>query len=376
MKKGIIFLSLVFICFLMVLVYRIYEVRRPMISVVMSTYNRARMVQEALDSIQAQTYEDFEVIVINDGSTDDTATVLEQYARKDSRIRVLTNPQNKGLAFSLNRGLDAARGTYIARMDDDDLMLPQRLKKQLAYMEAHPEITAIGGLAWLNSEGSFFLSFSPRAEINKMATFIRVPMPHPTAFIRRAFLEEHGIRYRSIYESAEDTDFWNQITLKGGLISGLKEPILIYRTSSQKKNGYNAKQADSYGRSVQDAFARIGLKAPKALYVFTREQDCFYLGLMAEAGDISAAPFTHQEALSLYQEHCPMYQGKILRLSHPDWNGILRHKVGKVWCREESNCAEVVFETGNCLLVKWDKWGTETFCRPPDVSFYVLQSAS
>ncbi|MGN1062757.1 MAG: glycosyltransferase family 2 protein, partial [Alphaproteobacteria bacterium] len=117
-KKKIIFISVFILICLCAGIYAVFfRPPQPTISVVMSTYNRAYALPTSVDSILNQTYGDFEFIIVNDGSTDNTAQVLAAYADKDKRIRVLTNKQNKGLIYSLNRGLDAARGKYIARMD-------------------------------------------------------------------------------------------------------------------------------------------------------------------------------------------------------------------------------------------------------------------
>src|SRR4030042_1971241 len=102
----------------------------------MSVYNGEKYLKEAVESILNQTFRDFEFIIINDGSTDGTGAILASYQQKDARIRIY-NQENQGLIASLNRGCQLARGEYIARMDADDISLPQRLQRQLDYMEAH-----------------------------------------------------------------------------------------------------------------------------------------------------------------------------------------------------------------------------------------------
>ena len=120
--------------------------KEPAISVVLSTYNGERFLREAIDSILQQTFTDFEFIIINDASTDGTADILATY--DDPRMRVLTNDVSLRLTKSLNKGIAQAGGKYVARMDDDDIALPQRLEKQYAYMEAHPEVAFLN--TWMD----------------------------------------------------------------------------------------------------------------------------------------------------------------------------------------------------------------------------------
>ena len=110
----------------------------PGVSVVMPAYNAAKYIKEAIDSILAQTYRDFEFIIVNDGSTDNTKEIILSYS--DPRIVYIENEQNSGICVTLNKGLDAAKGRYIVRMDSDDIALPQRLEVQVRYMDANPVV--------------------------------------------------------------------------------------------------------------------------------------------------------------------------------------------------------------------------------------------
>lgn len=116
----------------------------PAVSVVMSVFNEEAHVAEAIESILKQTFADFEFIIIDDASTDGSPALIETYAQKDSRIKVFTQPENQGLAVSLNKGLRQATGTYLARMDADDISYPERFQKQFDYLERHPELGALG----------------------------------------------------------------------------------------------------------------------------------------------------------------------------------------------------------------------------------------
>lgn len=227
----------------------------PKVTVLMSTFNRADYLPGAIESILNQTLKDFEFIIVNDGSTDNTDAVLKTYARQDSRIKILKNQTNQGLINSLNRGLDLARGTYIARMDDDDLSLPPRLEIQTNYLDSHPDITVLGGAYFTREDKTLHMGGPSTPEMAKIISFIRVPVMHPTTMIRRDFLNKHGIRYNKKYPSSEDTDFFHQIAVKGGKILNMGNPLLIYSTQSAKSPDYRARQADSHNRFVLDTVA-------------------------------------------------------------------------------------------------------------------------
>lgn len=124
----------------------------PHISVVMPVYNREMFVAEAIESILAQTYTDFEFIIVDDGSDDGSAAIIREYQSRDDRIRFLALEQNSGTAAAKNHGIGAARGQYIAGMDSDDVSLPQRLEKQVAFLRANPDIGAVGVCAPLTDE--------------------------------------------------------------------------------------------------------------------------------------------------------------------------------------------------------------------------------
>lgn len=256
MKKYFYLFALLYICFSgkFCTAYP-KNLNPPEVSVIMSTFNRADYLPWAIDSVLNQTFTDFELIIVNDGSTDNTDIVLNTYAGKDNRIKILKNKTNKGLIDSLNQGLDFARGKYIARMDDDDLSLPQRLKIQTRYLNTHPDITVLGG-AYITRENKTLRMGGPATpETAKIISYIRVPVLHPTTMIRRDFLNKHGIRYNKKYPSSEDTDFFHQIAVKGGKILNLRNPLLIYSANSPKTSEYRAEQADSHNRFVVDTLA-------------------------------------------------------------------------------------------------------------------------
>ena len=174
----------------------------PQISIIMPAYNAKKYVAEAINSILAQTFTDFEFIIINDASADSTKNIIESF--QDPRIKLINNEQNQGVAKSLNIGISAAKGKYIARMDADDISLPQRFQTQFDFMEQNPDIDICG--SWMETFGNeervvnFPLSHS---DIRDTA-FFSPPLPHPTAIFKR----DLSLQYSSEFPRAEDYDLW------------------------------------------------------------------------------------------------------------------------------------------------------------------------
>ena len=156
MKKGLfIFSTIVLLASLTA--YKIFFAN-PLVSVILLTYNRADMLPRAIDSILAQTYKNWELIIINDGSTDGTSKVMNEYALKDKRIKTFENDGNKKIVYSRNRGLSEAKGKYIAWVDDDDIAEPNKLERQVAFMEKHKDITISGtDISLINGKGKVYL---------------------------------------------------------------------------------------------------------------------------------------------------------------------------------------------------------------------------
>lgn len=191
---------------------------KPIVSVIMPVYNAEAYVGEAIESILAQTYIDIDFIIINDGSVDSTADIVESYA--DSRIRYYANDMNRGIVYTLNRGLSLAKGEYIARMDSDDVSLPERLAQQVAYMEKHPRVVACGTLYGLYGKVD-----SNPIDVAVSAQDIRVDMAlycqfaHSMVMIRKSVLDEHHLHYREDYKYAEDYKLWTELLQYGDMVN-------------------------------------------------------------------------------------------------------------------------------------------------------------
>jgi hypothetical protein len=195
----------------------------------MSVFNGERFLREAIDSILGQSFPDFEFIIINDGSTDGTASMLDSYAGSDPRVRVY-HQENKGLVESLNRGCGLARGKYLVRMDADDVAVRDRLMRQIEFMERHAEIGVVGGAVEVIDRAGRPLGcwhLPVESEQIKKALLHSSPLRHPAVVIRKeAFLSVGG--YRKLFAEAEDDDLFLRIA-EHWRLANLEAVVLRYR---------------------------------------------------------------------------------------------------------------------------------------------------
>src|SRR5579872_4675255 len=206
------------------------HVRIPSISVVMSVFNGERFLRDAIESILNQSFCDFEFIIIDDGSTESIGSILDWYQKSDPRIRVY-HQENRGLIESLNRACGLARGKYIARMDADDIATPDRLGRQLQYMEAHPGVAVLGGaVEIIDANGKLRGNAAPPTGDDAIRSNLQngnTVFYHPTVMMRKeVFLAVGG--YREVVVDAEDFDLWTRIADKHKL-ANLAQVVLKYR---------------------------------------------------------------------------------------------------------------------------------------------------
>jgi glycosyltransferase involved in cell wall biosynthesis len=214
----------------------------PAVTVLMPVYNGAAFLREAIGSILGQTATGFELLVVNDGSTDDTSAILR--ATRDSRLRVIDNGANLGLITSLNRGLDAASGEFVARMDADDIALPRRLERQAAFLRSSPGTGLCGTWFRTIGEGRSTVVRPPAGPEDMAAKlFYESPLAHPTVMFRRALFAEHGLRYSPDFAHAEDYDLWTRAAEVTAL-ANLPEVLLQYRQHAEQVSSAKAAKQD------------------------------------------------------------------------------------------------------------------------------------
>ena len=181
----------------------------PAVSVVVSVFNGEHVPAEAVESILDQSFRDFEFIIVNDGSTDHTGAILEDYQKRDARVRVY-HQENKGLVESLNRGCRLARGEYIARMDADDVAMKDRLLWQVDFMQKNPEVSVLGGAVQVIDSAGRHLATSVNPVVDqeiKSALVDRCPFWHPTVMMRKHVFSSVG-GYRPEVPHSGDTEMW------------------------------------------------------------------------------------------------------------------------------------------------------------------------
>ena len=187
----------------------------PMITCVMPAYNEEKYMTEAIESVLGQTYKDFEFIIIDDGSSDDTPKIIEDYANKDDRIIYLANEENKGASYTRNRGLAAANGKYIAVMNADDLADASRFEKQAAYLDENEEIGALGSSYFVFKEddkknGQVYGKPADDHDIRVHALY-ESPIENSTLMMRKSVIDEHNLRYNEEYDGAEGYEFLHRM---------------------------------------------------------------------------------------------------------------------------------------------------------------------
>ncbi|MFT6274084.1 MAG: glycosyltransferase involved in cell wall biosynthesis [Halioglobus sp.] len=244
----------------------------PKISIVMAAYNEEHNITGALDSIIAQTFIDWELIVIDDGSTDSTAAIVRRYAHNDSRICLVCNETNLELSLSLNRGVAMAQADLIARADADDINLPERLAKQYEHMEAHPEIDVLGTAAYLldNAGDRVNIYAHPltHAELAGLS-FLKIQFFHPSVMIRRRFFDTVGL-YDQNYTHAQDKEIWLRGLSVGCCYANLPEPLIEYSTGGYVKSWRSIlKHARALLRMARELEIERGYTQTLVLFVYT-----------------------------------------------------------------------------------------------------------
>lgn len=215
----------------------------PLVSIVLPMYNAAKYIKECVDSILAQTYSDFELLIIDDGSTDDSVIIVETY--KDPRIRLIRNSHD--FIASLNKGMTESHGKYIARMDADDKMKPHRLARQVEVMERMPEIVlCCSYMQRMGGTDIYNAGIKGRFPHFKSLLLVGNFISHPTTMMRKDYLKTNVLNYRNGYPYAEDYKLWTEIALLGGGLYIVPEPLIDYRVSdSQVSRKHHEEQAAS-----------------------------------------------------------------------------------------------------------------------------------
>jgi glycosyltransferase involved in cell wall biosynthesis len=208
-------------------------IKAPVVSVVMPVYNAELFLSASIESILSQTFTDFEFIIINDGSTDNSLRVINYYKDKDERISVV-NQENKGLSFALNTGISKCSGKYIARMDADDIAVSNRFKIQVDFLNTNKDISVLSGAVnYIDIDNNILGRSFPITwtRVIKKMLFKGNPINHPASMIRKEDLDKVGQYSEIINSKFEDMHLWCQFLKKGYKIKNLSTILLNYRIS-------------------------------------------------------------------------------------------------------------------------------------------------
>lgn len=237
----------------------------PKVSVVMSVYNAEKYLEEAIDSILNQTFSDFEFIIINDGSTDRTSEILKGYT--DPRL-IIVNQANMGLTRSLNKAINMVRGEYIARMDSDDISLPERLQMQVAFLHGHPTVGLVGTrVIQIDENGEFIAEWSLLAESAyiKTALLIENQFCHGSVMFRRECIRKVG-GYREEFKRAQDYDLWLRIA-EYYEVANLIVPVYKLRITANSISFSHKLEQDRYAALARRCAERRKRGEEKSLVV-------------------------------------------------------------------------------------------------------------
>ena len=244
----------------------------PKISVIMSVYNGEAYLAEAIESVVNQTFADWELLVINDCSTDSTAEILSGFAAKDSRIKVHTNEINLRLPSSLNKALALVQGKYVARMDADDICLPNRLQKQYDFMEANPDI-ALSSCRFMTLKNGVISSGGggARSDSESIQALLLVtnPVLHPGIIAKAEVIR--ALQYDKEFTCTEDLELWTRFLMAGHTVEIQPEYLMIYRLHDKQITKTTLEKQHREVLNVQKRYFA------KFLGAMTEEQEAFYI---------------------------------------------------------------------------------------------------
>lgn len=242
----------------------------PLVSVIMPAYNGERFIGDAIESIIMQSYINWELIIVEDCSTDKTLNIIQSY--KDERIKVFCNTVNEGIAKSTNKAIDNSRGKYIALLDDDDIAEPDRLKLQVKYLENNTEIDILGGSTSYIDENGNYIGYAkePRNNPNYIKALLLFQFQgfaNSTAMIRKDFLEKNKLRYKDDCYGMQDLRFYMEAS-KVGKISAINEFLLKYRRhdaneTKKRKEFYAKERSQKYAEFQTYSLEQSGFQLNK-----------------------------------------------------------------------------------------------------------------
>ena len=231
-----------------------------LITVIMAAYNAEKTIEQAIDSVLSQTYPQFELIVVDDASKDQTIEIVEELAERDNRIRLIANEENRGVSYTRKRGLDEANGLWIAILDSDDVWMPEKLEKQVQHQKETGADIIYTGSKFMDALGKpIDRQFYVPDTISYRQLLKQNVISNSSALVRKQLYEKY---YAAGDNMHEDFATWLLILKSGGFARGINEPFLIYRLSPLSKSGNKIKSA----KMNWITYRYIGLNILQAAY--------------------------------------------------------------------------------------------------------------
>lgn len=231
-----------------------------LVSVIMPAYNAEKYICQAIDSVRRQTYTDWELIVVDDASKDETVSIVKDYCRKDSRIKLLCNSRNQGVSRTRKNGVEAAAGEWVSFLDSDDAWRPEKLEKQIALQKQYNAKLIFTGSAFMDSEGKpleWVLHVPEKIQYRQLLK--QNLISNSSVLIEKKAYEECAVLADDMHE---DFACWLRFLRKGNIAYGVDEPLLLYRLSAQSKSGNKLKAAKMNWKT----YRAIGLNFVLAAY--------------------------------------------------------------------------------------------------------------
>ena len=233
----------------------------PAISVVMSAYNAADVLPDAIESLLNQSFSDVEFILVDDGSSDGTPGVISQYAERDARVKPLLCPQNRGIVAAVTDGLAKAQAPLIARADSDDIHRPDRLAKQYDFMQRHPDIDLLGGYMQTFGDRDMLFDYETDPDMVACCFLFRCAVAQPVAMMRRHVFDDWGLAYDPAHPFSQDWGLFSRIT-KRGKAANMPEVLARYRFHDKKVGITNRPKQKAVADSIVRGIAgEIGVEA-------------------------------------------------------------------------------------------------------------------
>lgn len=250
----------------------------PLVSVLFPCYNVEKYVEESLLSLINQTYQNIEIIAINDCSTDGTKAILEKYAKTDRRIKLYNNEVNLKLIKTLNKGIELCNGEYIARMDADDISLPERIEKQVKFLEENPGYSVVSTMFYAFRSGSNKKSLyrnPTRFEDLQAELLFKSVICHPASMIRKALFTELNLKFEEAYIHVEDYALWSK-ALYLTKLANLDEPLLLYRVhENQISTIFDKEQVENKKEVFKIHCEKLGLPTDKySMDIYASVAEC------------------------------------------------------------------------------------------------------